>query len=77
MGLVEILEMVTRPLTLALRLFANILAGEILITALRRICAYVLPLPIMFFELLVAFIQALVFMMLTIAYISSAVGEEH
>ena len=75
--LVELLEMVTRPLTLALRLFANILAGEILITALIGICAYVLPLPIMFFELLVAFIQALVFMMLTIAYISSAVGEEH
>ena len=75
--LVELLEMVTRPLTLALRLFANILAGEILITALIGICAYVLPLPIMFFELLVAFIQALVFMMLTIAYISSAIGEEH
>ena len=39
--------------------------------------AYFLPLPIMLFELLVAFIQATVFMMLTIAYISSASGEEH
>ena len=34
-----------------------------------------LPLPIMLFELLVAFIQATVFMMLTITYISSAEGE--
>lgn len=75
--LVEILEMITRPLTLALRLFGNILAGEILISALLGMCAYLLPLPIMFFELLVACVQALVFMMLTIVYISSAVSEEH
>lgn len=75
--LVELLEMVTRPLTLALRLFGNILAGEILISALLGMCAYFLPLPIMFFELLVACVQALVFTMLTIVYISSAISEEH
>src|SRR5574344_1285873 len=75
--LVELLEMVTRPLTLALRLFGNILAGEILIGALLGICAYLLPLPIMFFELLVACVQALVFVMLTMVYISSAIKEEH
>lgn len=74
--LVEILDMFTRPLTLALRLFANILAGEILVSALLGMCAYLLPLPIMFFEVLVACIQAMVFMMLTIAYIAMAV-EEH
>lgn len=75
--LVEILEMITRPLTLALRLFGNILAGEILISALLGMCAYILPLPIMFFELLVACVQALVFTMLTVVYISSAISEEH
>lgn len=75
--LVELLEMITRPLTLALRLFGNILAGEILISALLGMCAYLLPLPIMFFEVLVACVQALVFTMLTIVYISSAVSEEH
>lgn len=74
---IEILEMVTRPLTLALRLFGNILAGEILIAALIGICAWGLPLPIMFFELLVACVQALVFMMLTMVYISTAIKEEH
>lgn len=77
MALVELLEMITRPLSLAIRLFANIFAGEILVTVMLSICAYVLPLPIMFFEILVAFIQATVFMMLTIAYISSAAGDEH
>ena len=74
---VEILEMITRPLTLALRLFGNIMAGEIFVGAILGICAYLLPLPVMFFEVLVAFIQALVFTMLTTVYISSAVKEGH
>ena len=75
--LVEILEMITRPLTLALRLFGNIMAGEIFIGAMLGITAWFLPIPVMFFEVLVAFIQALVFTMLTTVYISSAVKEEH
>lgn len=77
MMLVELLEMVTRPLSLAIRLFANVFAGEILVTLMLGACAYFAPLPIMFFEILVAFIQATVFMMLTIAYISSATNESH
>ena len=77
MALVEILEMFTRPLSLAIRLFANIFAGEILVSIALGSLAYFLPLPIMLFEILVAFIQATVFMMLTIAYIGSATKEEH
>lgn len=77
MGLVEILEMFTRPLSLAIRLFANIFAGEILVSIVLGACAYFAPLPIMLFEILVAFIQATVFMMLTIAYVGSATGDEH
>lgn len=76
MFLVEILDMFTRPLTLALRLFGNILAGEILISALIGLCAWGLPIPFMLYELLVAFVQALVFTMLTIVYIASAIEED-
>ncbi len=77
MALVELLEMFTRPLSLAIRLFANIFAGEVLVSIALGVTAYLLPLPIMLFEILVAFIQATVFMMLTIAYIGSAAGESH
>lgn len=77
MALVELLEMFTRPLSLAIRLFANIFAGEILVSIALGGLVYFLPIPIMLFEILVAFIQATVFMMLTIAYIGSATGEEH
>ena len=73
---VEILDMITRPLTLSLRLFGNILAGEILIGAMLGLMAWGLPLPFMFFEVLVACIQALVFTMLTTVYIATAVNEE-
>ena len=72
MMFVEILDMFTRPMSLAIRLFANVFAGEMLITVLLGIFAYFLPLPIMLFELLIAFIQALVFMLLTISYITTA-----
>ena len=77
MAMVELLEMITRPLSLAIRLFANIFAGEILVSIVLAASAYFAPLPVMLFEILVAFIQAAVFMMLTIAYIGSATGEEH
>lgn len=77
MTLVELIEMITRPLSLAIRLFANILAGEILVSVALGLFAYLLPLPVMLFEILVAFIQATVFMMLTIAYVSAATGDEH
>ena len=77
MALVEILEMFTRPLSLAIRLFANIFAGEVLVSIALSACAYFVPLPVMLFEILVAFIQATVYMMLTVAYIGSAEGESH
>lgn len=76
MFFVELLEMVTRPLSLAIRLFANILAGEILVMVMVSMCAIALPIPFMLFEIFVAFLQAFVFMMLTVAYVSSAVSEE-
>ena len=69
--------MITRPLSLALRIFANILAGEILVSVVLGLVAVIAPIPIMLFEIFVAFIQAFVFMMLTIAYITSAVSSEH
>lgn len=74
--LVDTLELFVRPFSLALRLFANILAGELLVATFISLCAVVLPLPFMLFELFVALIQALVFALLSTTYISMAVQEE-
>ncbi len=74
--LVDMLELFVRPFSLALRLFANILAGELLVATFISLCAIVIPLPFMLFELFVALIQALVFTLLSTTYISMAVQDE-
>lgn len=74
--LVDALELFVRPFSLALRLFANILAGEVLIFTMVGLLAYFGPLPFMLFELFVAVIQALVFTLLATTYISMAIKEE-
>jgi len=74
--LVDTLELFVRPFSLALRLFANILAGELLVATFIGLCSIVVPLPFMLFELFVALIQALVFTLLSTTYISMAIQEE-
>ncbi len=73
---VDTLELFVRPFSLALRLFANIFAGEVLVFTIVGLLAYFAPLPFMLFELFVAFIQALVFTLLSTTYISMAINEE-
>lgn len=73
----NVLEDFTRPFSLALRLFANILAGEILITVLVGLIPLIVPIPMMLFELLIAFIQAFVFAILTSVYLAGATAESH
>lgn len=74
--LVDTLELFVRPFSLALRLFANIMAGELLVATFVGLCAIALPLPFMLFELFVALLQALVFTLLSTTYISMAIQEE-
>ncbi len=74
--LVDTMELFVRPFSLALRLFANIFAGEVLVTTILGMAAIAMPLPFMLFELFVALIQALVFTLLSTTYISMAIKEE-
>lgn len=74
--LIDTLELFVRPFSLALRLFANILAGEIMIATFVGMVACFLPLPFMLFELFVALIQALVFALLSSTYITMSIQEE-
>ncbi len=71
-GILEIISEVAKMISLSLRLFGNIFAGEVLLTVLSGILPFVLPLPFMFLELLVGLIQSLVFSMLVLVYISVA-----
>ena len=75
-GLIEIISEIAKVLSLSLRLFGNIFAGEVLLTVMLGLFAYFLPIPFMFLEILVGVIQATVFAMLTLAYLTVAT-EDH
>lgn len=69
-GLLEIISEVAKLLSLSLRLFGNIFAGEVLLTVLAGILPFILPLPFMALELIVGIVQATVFSMLTLVYLT-------
>jgi F-type H+-transporting ATPase subunit a len=74
-----VVELIAKPISLALRLFGNMYAGElifILIALLPWWVNWVLGTPWAIFHILVVTLQAFVFMMLTIVYLSLAV-EDH
>ena len=62
----NILEELAKPLTMALRLFGNILAGEILLAVLYQLVPFVVPNIWIGFSLIIGFLQAFIFTMLTI-----------
>lgn len=81
-GLIEIIGEFAKTLSLSLRLFGNIFAGEVLMTVMLGLFSYVLPVPFIFLEILVGAIQATVFAMLTLAFLVVATmdhghGDEH
>lgn len=71
-GLIEIFSEIAKMVSLSLRLFGNVFAGEVLLTVIAGLVAFVVPLPFIFLEILVGFIQAVVFSMLALVYLSVA-----
>ncbi len=76
-GLIEIVSEMSKVLSLSLRLFGNIFAGEVLLTVITSIVAVVVPTPFMLLELLVGLIQAGVFAILALVYMTVASAEPH
>lgn len=78
---VNVIETISKPLTLALRLFANIFAGEVLIATILMLGWIGTPFLVAWqgFSLFVGGIQAFLFTILTMVYISQAAihEEEH
>ncbi|MCX6714838.1 MAG: F0F1 ATP synthase subunit A [Candidatus Uhrbacteria bacterium] len=78
-GLIEIVSELAKVVSLSLRLFGNVFAGEVLMTVMLGLFSYFLPIPFIFLEILVGVVQATVFAMLTLAYLTVATTshEEH
>jgi len=77
-GLIEIIGEIAKVASLSFRLFGNVFAGEVLLSAMAAILAFGVPIPFMFLEVIVGVIQALIFSMLTLVYFTIAsTAEEH
>jgi F-type H+-transporting ATPase subunit a len=74
---IEIISHASRVLSLSVRLFGNIFGEEMVILVLATLFPFVLPLPMMFLGIITATLQAFIFVMLTVIYLSGAVGAEH
>ena len=76
--LLEGIALIAKPISLSLRLFGNLYAGELIFILIALIGYWQLPLHFGWavFHLLVVFLQAFVFMMLTIVYLGLA-HEDH
>lgn len=78
--LLNIVEMIAKPLSLSLRLFGNLYAGEMIFILIALLPWWIQPalsLPWAIFHILVITLQAFIFMMLTIVYLSMAHEESH
>jgi len=84
----EILSVLVRPFTLAVRLFANIIAGHMVLATILglifvfknlgvAVVSVIGSVGLSFLELLVAFIQAYIFAFLSTLYIGASVSSEH
>jgi F-type H+-transporting ATPase subunit a len=70
-GLLEIVSILFRPISLSFRLYGNVFAGERMLEAMATLVpglGWLLPIPFYFMELLVGLVQAMVFMLLTAVF---------
>jgi F-type H+-transporting ATPase subunit a len=77
-GCLEIISILFRPVSLSFRLYGNTFAGETLLDTLATLfpsLAWLLPVPFYFLELLVAVVQATVFMLLTAVFTLLMCGQ--
>ncbi|MEZ5274988.1 MAG: F0F1 ATP synthase subunit A [Opitutaceae bacterium] len=78
-GLIEIISILFRNVSLTFRLFGNVYGGENLLHHMTSIFKWGLPIPFYFLEVLIGFVQALVFALLVAVYIGLICnhGDDH
>jgi len=76
-GVLEIISEMAKVISFSFRLFGNIFAGEVLLASMFFLVPLFIPLPFLFLEIFVGFIQALVFSMLTLVFLTVATSKNH
>jgi F-type H+-transporting ATPase subunit a len=76
-GIIELFSELARLISFSFRLFGNIFAGKTLIVIAIFFVPFILPVPLLAFEMFVGFIQAFIFAVLTLFFIKLAIAEPH
>ncbi len=78
-GIIEVVSILFRPISLSLRLFGNVFGGESLMHAMSGMQKWLLPTPFYVLELLIGLVQAFVFTLLVSVYIGLICnhGDDH
>jgi F-type H+-transporting ATPase subunit a len=76
-GIIELVSEVSRLVSFSFRLFGNIFAGEVLLAVVGFFVPYIIPVPLMAFELFVGVIQGVVFAMLLLFFLKLAIVDPH
>jgi len=74
---IELVSHMARPLSLTIRLFANMYAGEQVTAVFLKLTLLLVPAVFMGLHVFVSFLQAYIFMLLTMMYVAGAVAHEH
>ncbi len=74
---IEIICHLSRPLSLSVRLFGNIMGEDIVLAVVLLLVPLLVPLPVFVLMIFTSLIQTLVFMLLTMMYIAGAMEEAH
>lgn len=74
---INLIEELAKPVTMSLRLFGNILAGEILIIILAVLLPWIIPTAWLGFSIFVGIIQGLIFTALSIVSLAGAFNDHH
>ena len=74
---IEIVGMLVRPISLALRLYGNIFGDHLVLSVFTNLTKVIMPSLLLFFGLLVACLQSFVFTLLSGIYISMAISHDH
>lgn len=76
-GFLEIVSEITKIISLSFRLFGNIYAGEVVLARVSSIFAFLFPLPFLLLEVVVGFVQSLVFSILTLVFMAILTTPHH
>jgi F-type H+-transporting ATPase subunit a len=77
MFLIEVVSHFARILSLTVRLYANMFAGDMVTLAFFSLVPVLVPVAFLGLHLFVSLVQAFIFVMLTLVYLGMAVSEEH